>query len=265
MPKAIDLSHTLPPVGLEMPMLAQQITTVVYGLGAIIFVGIAIQLTIKKRSALPLLFLIGALLTLFLEPVVDALGNAVHPPINQYNIVTTNGHAVPWLVLIGYVWYFAALPLLCYQQMQDRTLKPSTVWKTYFGTVIGAALVEQIPLHFGVWVYYGFQPMKLGYMPMWWIFANAAAVIIPFLLIYMVFPKLTGFRQLLVVLLLPSGAFMGHAGSGWPMYNALGTKTETLTSVIMYGASLLSIGLSLALVWLMINIAETYTNASIAK
>jgi hypothetical protein len=60
------------------------------------------------------MFIFGALLTLFLEPVVDLLGNALHPQIGQLNTITTNGHPVPWAVFMGYVWYFAGIPLLRY-------------------------------------------------------------------------------------------------------------------------------------------------------
>jgi len=253
---ALDLVHTQPPSDLLMPALSQLLTTAVYGVGAVFFIGYALWLARRERSSLPLLFLAGALLTIFLEPVVDLLGNAVHPQIGQLNLLTTNGHPVPWAVLIGYVWYFAAAPLLCWRQLQERSLTREFVWKAFATVVASAAIVEQIPLAFGVWVYYGEQGLKLGLMPAWWIFANTAAVMVPFLLLYKLLPQLQGWRQALVPLLMPMGAFMGHAGAAWPMYNVLGTDTVNLSPLLLHGTSLASIGLSLLLVWAVMLMAD---------
>lgn len=250
MSRLLDLAHTAAPEGLLMPALPQLVTTVAYGIGALAFLAYAVVLASRERSALPLLFILGALLTIFLEPVVDLLGNAVHPQIGQYHLLTTNGHPVPWAVLIGYVWYFAAAPLLGWRLMLERRLTQAMVWKAFAVVAVTAAIVEQIPLHFGVWHYYGEQPLKIGYMPVWWIVANTTAVIVPFLLIYKLFPRLTGLRQWLVVGLIPSGAFMGHAAAGWPMYNILGTQTEVIAPVLLVGASVASIALALMTVWI---------------
>lgn len=252
----INLEHTQSPTELVMPALPQLITTTVYGAAAIFFVGYAVWLAIREKSWLPVCFILGGLLTLYLEPVVDLLGNAVHPQVGQFNILTTNGHAVPWAVFVGYVWYFAALPLLTYQSLKTQTLTRVLVWKLFLSVVVTAAIVEQIPLHFGTWVYYGFQPLKIGYMPLWWICANTAAVLVPFLILYKLFPTLIGYRAILAVAIIPMGAFMGHSAAGWPMYNALGTETDTLARPLMYLASVSSIALSALIVWIMMVLAD---------
>lgn len=249
--QTLDLSHTLSPTGTVMPAIPQLVTTIIYGIGAVIFIVIAIRLAMRERSAVPLLLLLGSMLTLYLEPIVDVLGNALHPVQGQFNVVTSNGHPVPVAVLVGYVWYFAALPLLCYPILKNRNLSQVFVWKSFAAVVLSAALVEQIPLYFGVWVYYGYQPFKIGFIPTWWCFANTAAVIVPFILIYGIYPKLKGFKSLAIALLMPCGAFMGHAAAGWPMYNALGTDTLNFPQWIIQFSSLLSIGLALFVVWVL--------------
>lgn len=259
----IDLAYTQAPTGLIMPAMPQLITTSVYGIAALIFVIFAIRLAIKQKSAVPTYLLIGSMLTLYLEPVVDLLGNAVHPQIGQFNVITTNGHPVPVAVLIGYIWYFAALPLLCYQKILDQSLSQNFVWKSFAGVIISAALVEQIPLYFGVWEYYGYQPFKIGFMPSWWFFANTAAVILPFLSIYALMPKLRGAQQIIICFIMPCAAFMGHAGAGWPMYNALGTDTETTSSTLIQFASIASSLFAILIVWTymqMINLPKSSKN-----
>ncbi|MBR9908730.1 MAG: hypothetical protein GYB33_00070 [Gammaproteobacteria bacterium] len=255
---ALDLHYTQPPAELIMPAMPQLVTTVIYGIGALVFVIYALRLCARHKSAMPVYFILGALLSIYFEPVVDLLGNAVHPQIGQYNIVTSNGHPVPWAVFVGYVWYFAAPLLLCYDQFKSQQLSPSFVWKVFAGVVVGAAIVEQIPLYFGTWVYYGYQSIKIGFIPVWWVFANTAAVLVPFLIIYKLFPVLKGWRQLLVIVLIPSGAFMGHSAVGWPMYNALGTNTETFPHWIIQCASLAAVGLSVIVVWVMLKMADVH-------
>tara|TARA_R100000687_G_scaffold77312_1_gene69769 strand:- start:393 stop:854 length:462 start_codon:yes stop_codon:yes gene_type:complete len=116
--------------------------------------------------------------------------------------------------------------------------------------------VEQLRLYFGTWVYYGYQPFKIGFIPVWWIFANTAAVLVPFILIYKLAPKLTGLKQLLVIVLLPSGAFLGHAAVGWPIYSALGTNTDTFPHSIIQVATALCILLSIAVVWTLMQVTD---------
>ena len=254
--------YTQPPSGLLMPAAAQVWTTVIYGLGALVFLLLAMRLALRERSLLPLLLLGGAAMTIYLEPVVDLLGNAVHPQVGQWHLLTSNGHPVPWAVLLGYFWYFAGAPLLCYRMLQQQTLTRRFVWWTFASVVLSAAVVEQIPLHFGVWVYYGEQLPKIGYMPVWWMFANTAAVLLPFLLIYKLFPLLRGWRQWLVLPMMPSAAFMGHAAAGWPMYNLLGTDTATLSVPMLYLGTLSSVGLALLTVWVLMVVADIPPRAS---
>ncbi|MDR6575879.1 hypothetical protein [Pseudomonas extremaustralis] len=252
----LDPTFTLAPADLVMPATAQLWTTIIYGVGAVIFVLVALRLAIQERSIFPLLLLVGAALTIYLEPVVDLLGNALHPQIGQFNLLTTNGHPVPWAVLIGYLWYFAAAPLLCYDILKQRTLTRRFVWWIFVSVALGAALVEQIPLHFGVWVYYGEQLPKIGYMPIWWIFANTTAVLVPFIIVYKLYPTLVGWRQLLVLGLMPTGAFMGHAAAGWPMYNLLGTDTSQLSTLTFYLGSGACVVLALLTVGALMAVAE---------
>lgn len=249
-----NFDYTRTPLDLPMPEMPQLVTTVIYGIGAVIFVAYALYLSKKHKSVLPICLVLGACLTIFLEPIVDLLGNAVHPQIGQFNVVTTNGHHVPWAVLIGYIWYFAGTPLLCYSKFVNQTLTQSYVWKLFAVIVLGAATVEQIPLYFGVWIYYGYQPWIIGYMPIWWIFANTAAVLVPFILVYKLFPDLRGWKQAMVIWILPMGAFMGHSAAGWPMYNVLGTETENFSRVMMYFSSGATVALSLFVVWLFMKI-----------
>ncbi len=232
------------------------VTTAAYSIGAAVFATYALFLAYREQSLIPVYVVLGSLLTVFLEPIVDVLGNAVHPQIGQYNVLTTNGHPVPWTVLVGYVWYFGALPLIGYKKLLDRSLTQNFIWKVFASVVVTAAIVEQIPLHFGTWVYYGYQPFKFGYMPIWWIFANSTAVLVPFLIIYKMFPKLIGLRGLMVVAIIPTGAFMGHAAAGWPMYNALGTDTESFSRTTIQFASISSIGLAIFILWIMMQLAD---------
>ena len=130
--------YTQVPLDLVMPAIPQLVTTVVYGLGAVVFAVYALVLIRRHNMLLPGYLIIGALLTIYLEPVVDLLGNAVHPQIGQFNIVTTNGHPVPWAVMLGYVWYFSGAILLLFKPFVEQTLLRKHIWSMVWVCSIAA-------------------------------------------------------------------------------------------------------------------------------
>ena len=251
----LNLSHTMPPEGLVMPETAQFVTAIIFDGGAALILLYAIYLAYRYKSLLPLLFVSGGVLCVVLEPCGNLLGNVMHPQVGQNNAFISNGVPVPWHIVFAYAWYMGAGPILLYRQMMERSITPSFLWRVFLGGLLAVGLVEQIPLYYKVWVYYGYQPHKIGLMPAWWIFADTACTMVPLILVYNLFPILKGWRQLLVLGLMPAGVLGGHAAAGFPMYVALGTDTATFPHIIIQLASFCTMVLSVLVVWTMIHIS----------
>jgi hypothetical protein len=240
--------YTRPPLDMVMPHPAEEITFAIFAGGAVLLVLYGLYLAIRERSWLPIIILIGAQLSFSLEGPADVMGNALYPPIGQDNAHSMKGHTIPWFVVPVYIWYVGLLPLTMYRAFLLQQVSRRTWWIIAAASFAGVAAIEQIPVYFGLWTYYGVQPLKIGLMPMWLIAANTACVMVPTVLIYRMIPRLTGARQWLLVPLIPAGCAMGHAGSGIFMYNVLGGSTETMPLWILYAGTLATVALALVVI-----------------
>ena len=249
-----NLTYTLPPPDLLMPQAAQNVIVAVFDGGAVLLLLYAIYVACSRRSLLPVLFLIAGGFGVMLEPMADVLGNVIHPPLGQINAFQAEGHPVPWHIVLGYVWYYGSLNIFLFDRFVARSMTPALWWKTAFWSAVAVTAVEQIPIYYGLWVYYGEHAFRIGLMPLAMASANAASVMIPSLLVYRLMPILKGWKQFLVLALVPCTVVGTHAGASVPSYTALGQDTASIPFWILQGGTLLTAGFSLMLIWLGINI-----------
>ena len=253
---APNLQYTLPDHTLVMPQQAQEITLWIFGGATVILCIYAIYLSAARRNWLPILFLFGGLFSILLEPLADVMGNAHHPPIGMDFVFGAEGHGVPLHVFIAYVWYFGFLNICLYDRMVAGTMTPALWWKTAFWTAVSVTAVEQIPIYYGVWVYYGTHPFKIGLMPLAMAAANMASVIVPSLVIYRLMPILKGWKQLLVLGLVPATVVGAHTGASIPSYIALGQDTESIPYWILQAGTALTAIFAVMITWLVIGLVH---------
>jgi hypothetical protein len=246
--------YTQPPV-YSMPPTGELIYLIFAGIAATLVALYALYLAVTRRTAFPLLICAGAFLTVLLEAPADVLGNAVHSQLGQRNAFTVRGAPVPWGVVLTYGFYAATLPVALFDRIKAQSLTPRNWWMIYGVGLLGVCGIEQIPVHFGLWHYFGYQPFKVWEMPISMIFANAACVLVPVLLVYKLYPVLTGWRQLLVVGVIPTGTMAGWAAASLAIVNALGTDTEANHGMVQI-AAIATVGLSLLVAWMGITIVH---------
>jgi hypothetical protein len=251
-----NLAYTLPPPGLVMPQGAQELIIAVFGGGAVLLVLYAFYMAYSRRTWLPVLFLIAGGFSVMLEPMADVLGNVIHSPVGQVNAFQAEGHPVPWHIVVGYVWYYGTLNIMLLDKFLARSMTPALWWKTAIWSALAVTAVEQIPIHYGLWVYYGEHAFRVGVMPLAMAAANAASVMIPSLLVYRLMPILEGWKQLLVLALVPCTVIGTHAGASVPSYTTLGQDTAAIAFWILQAGTLLTTGFSLMLIWLGINLVH---------
>lgn len=238
-----------------MPATAQDIALWASIAGAGAVAAYAIYLAVTRRSWLPLAFVIGAFATVLIEAPADFMGNAVHSQVGQYTAFTVEGAPIPWHILITYGFYAGTGPILLFDRIRAQSLTPRFWWKTFLVGLIGVAAIEQIPVAIGLWHYYGYHPFTIGGMPLFMIFANAACVTVPILLVYKLYPVLTGWKQLLGAVIIPVGSMGGWACASLAAVNALGTDTERNHLVVQL-SSLATVGLSVFVTWMTIVIVH---------
>lgn len=245
-----NLRYTLPPPDLLMSQTGQQWIVAIFGGAAVLLALYVAALSWRKRSWLPLLFLVGGGCSVMLEPIADVLGNVIHAPRGQWMAFAAEGHPVPWHIVVGYVWYYGTLNVLLFDRFRDGTMTPALWWKTALWSSVAVTAVEQIPIYFGLWVYYGVHPIYLGLMPLSMAAANAASVMVASMLIYRLMPLLNGWRQLLVPLMVPCFVVGAHTGASVPSYITLGQDTAAAPFWLLLAGTVLTTLYSIGLIWL---------------
>ena len=174
----------------------------------------AYSLLMSKRqgSALPVLLVIGAGVAILLERIVGFLGHVIHPATGSIEMFSAVNRTIPWHMGFAYIAAFGAVYLVIYARAINGPVNSNYVWGTFAVSVAAYILVEIYPVQAGLWVYYDHQPLWLwrGMAPLTWSFLNSASEIAGIALVYLLLPALVGWRQLLVIVLGPMGALMGH-------------------------------------------------------
>ena len=220
--------------------------TIVLAVGVLIA---GLMVSLKQRSAVPFLMVIGGFAAILLEPVVTFLGHAVHPKNGQIMLFETVGRAIPWHIALGYMGGFGIFYLLIYSKYVGGTLTAESIWKMSLVTALCFYAGEAYPVEHGLWAYYDFQPLWIwkGTAPPPWSVLNATCMLTSATLMLLSAPYLRGLAQLLLVPMAVSGAFMGHMGAGFPMYNAMNAAVPRWVIEL---SGVLSVCMALVLVWI---------------
>lgn len=240
------------PVGPDAVM-PEPIQTIMFWFMVLASLGVlaaGIRMAKNMKSAIPILLVLAAGASAPLENIIAFLGHLVHPPEGNMAMFKSVDRVFPWHMGLGYVAVFGTVFLVIYAKARNGGVPPGFVWATFAVSVIGYIFFEIIPVQTGLWAYYDHQPLWLwqGMAPLPWSFMNSAAEIMGIALICLMLPVLTGWRQILILVLGPTGSVMGHLGSGWPIYNIM-NSTAAENFWILQLSGLLTISLTLMVVW----------------
>ncbi len=122
------------------------------------------------------------------------------------------------------------------------------IWKLYGIYFVVDLLLENPPLHWGLYTYYGDgQPLRFGHLPMWWASINAAMPMVGGMLIHRLRPALQGWKQIFVVAMVPMADGITNAAAGWPIWSALNSTDNTM---VTNAAAFATMGLAVLVMWI---------------
>jgi hypothetical protein len=230
-----------------MPKTAETIFNIGIGIPVAIGLALAVRHLVKGQGSLLLYCLIGGLFAASMEPVVDVLGLVYLKENNALGTFTILERTMPLYIPFVYTWYVGGLGYLAYRMFQRGI---TTRW--LFGLWAADCLVDVFLESPGIlahtYLYYGKQPFNIWGFPMWWGFVNPLMPMIAGALIYKLKPHLTGWRMLAIIPIIPMSDGVANAAAAWPTWAAL-NQTD-VSYVWTYGASLVTLGLSLFVVWI---------------
>jgi hypothetical protein len=247
----IDLNYPVPPPTVMDPT-AQAVMIWSGCIVVTILLIIAVRMGIKYKTWLPVLFLVAGACNELLEPMVCHLGHCTHAVAGQWTLFETCGRPMPVYIPLAYAIYFGLIWLILYPRYLAGSFTKSFLWKFYVINCLGAFAFEILPLKYGLWVYYDHQAFWFWKtnVPLFWAMVNPVCVLVGFTLICKYHHLMRGWKQLMVIPLSMSGAFMGHFGAGFPYYSA---ANSAASSLIIDLSGLLSIGFGFLIVWMCID------------
>lgn len=212
-------------------------------LGFIVFALIKCRQT---RSAIPILFLVGGALCMFVEPIVDVMGQVWFYREGQWVLFEAFGRPMPTFLLANYTWYVGGQALLTFLWM-EKGVTTRQLWKLYGIFALVDVVLEEPILYTGIYVYYGDnQPFQPGLLPLWWPIINAVMPMVIAAVIYKIKPFLVGWRVLAVIPLIPMSDALTNASAGFPVWTAINSSHDLLWTNL--GATATTV-LCLLLVW----------------
>jgi hypothetical protein len=209
----------------------------------------AARMGAKYKTLVPVLFFVAGFCNIVLEPFVDRLGHCIFAIQGQLTLFETNGHPIPLFAAVIYSFYFGAIWLILYPRYLKKSLTSSFIWKLYLANCLFAFVLEILPVKYGLWVYYGHQPLWLGppTLSLFWTMLNPVCILTGFTFITRLHYMLRGWKQILLIPLSMSGAIMGHIGAGFPYYSVANSSLNTSPLIIQL-SGILSIGMGLLIV-----------------
>jgi hypothetical protein len=215
--------------------------TLVVGAAFVVAVIWCVVYVVRQRDVLPLVMLVGGVISMGLEPAVDTLGKVWYANDNPWVIYVGMGVPQPAFLLMGYSLFWGGAVYIASRLVGTGL----SIYKVFAAVFVMDLIVEYLGVSvLGVGLYYDFSPMKLLGFPLWWAFVNAAAAVVGVWLVLTLEPRLTGWRRA-GFLVVPATAFgTTHAACAWPVWLALHSDAPQWLG---YLAAVYAIAMSLGL------------------
>jgi hypothetical protein len=207
-------------------------TQLIFGLGALASALFCFNRAWKTKSMVPIYILIGGGFCSLYEAYADVGGLAIYPEIGVPMMIDELGRKMPLYVLYIYLFFFPTPFLL----LIDR-IESGVTFKQWLliagGASVSTVVFELLPLHFKVWTYYGYYPLKILDHPPVWGIMNAQSVLSGAAALALILRKLKPAQHIYLIVIVPMVFFGIHFAVAVPTYTALHSTTNP--AIIIFG------------------------------
>jgi hypothetical protein len=220
----------------------------VFGAIAVLVVLAAIAESVRRRSPLMLICLIGSVLCNPVEPIWDALGKLRFHHGNYWAWTEFPDLAqpvqYPWWAAFVYT-FFTGVTCYVFFRMFENRVKWSTYWLFVAGQAVMNIVLEGYVIT-SAYDYYGDQPWRIGSdFPLWWVFANFGELLGGALLALAV--RRFGRRGYpLAIVLVPSSFAAWELWAGWPVFATLNMSVGPVWRDV---AAVLTAAIAVGTIW----------------
>lgn len=243
---------------LALPPMATVFDSHIAQIAVIVYASIALALLLwglrhRENFVIVAAMLLGGAITASIEPLLDVVTGALHPIVAQDAVFTFMGRGIPlWVIVCYSIYYggFGALNLIAY----NRGITRRGVWLWFLAPLLGDLLIEEVMLHYRLYLYYGNQPFVLIRFPLYQPAGNSTGAILGVMTLFFLRPWLNAKKWrwfVAAAVVMPIGGVMGFNGVCWPSYYAVhsnypnwivqacGVLTWALAALMVHGVSLL--------------------------
>ena len=249
----IDPDTRLPVIPLDavFNQTAGNYATAIFGImaGAVFLYGL--KFWRDTKNPIVMFMMLGGLTTTLVEPLLDIIGLAWHPMHGQNTAFELIGRPIPVWVVAVYLMYFGGLGSLNYLAFK-KGVTTRMVWIWFCAPVLLDIVMEEIMMHFDLYIYYGQQPLILiKNFPLWWAPCNSMGEFIGVSLLALMGANLRGWKLLLIPIMMPIMDCVGYMLVGLPsifvlnsenvsplVTNLAGVATFALTALCVHGVAL---------------------------
>lgn len=242
------------PVDMAVSASMEAAFTIVCGLPAILVLALTARAMIRDRNFVMPVFLLGGIIGMFVEPILDYMGGVWWPFEGSWPAFTLLGVNVPLLVVLVYPWLLGGQGYWAYRSF-EKGITTRRLWQLVAIFAVNDIVLETIGIKLlGVYGYFGTQPLNFWGLPLWYVPCNAIGPVVAGALAYVLRHRLTGIRRLAAAPLFPIGYLGTYAAIGFPVWISLNSGWPMATATV---AGLATFGLGYLLVLLVAEITGT--------
>lgn len=105
--------------------------------------------------------------------------------------------------------------------MQDPATTKGDVWRLWLKSFTANIILEYPATFLKIYVYYGYQPLQVAGLPLWFFAIHAIAPMLSASVVRQLEKELIGFKKLAIPLIVVCTYGMANGGFGWPVWVTL--------------------------------------------
>ena len=228
--------------------------TIVCGIPAILVLVLTARAMIRDRNYVMPVFLLGGVIGMFVEPILDYMGGVWWPFEGSWEAFNLLGVNVPVLVVLVYPWLLGGQGYWAYRSF-EAGISRRGLWRLVGIFAVNDIVLETIGIKLlGVYGYFGTQPLNPWGLPLWYVPCNAIGPVVAGALAYVLRYRLTGVRRLALAPLFPIGYLGTYAAIGFPVWISLNSGWPMWAATV---AALATFGLGYLLVLVVEEVTRT--------
>ena len=155
------------PVDMTVNSTNHLIFTIIIAVPTVIVVVLAVRAMVRDRNFLWPVLLLGGVIGILVEPILDYMGGVWWPKQGSLQAFTALGVNIPWFVVLVYPWILGWEAYYSYRVFSEGATR-RRLWNLVGLCSLIDIAIETIGIRgLGAYAYFGTQPLNPWGLPLW--------------------------------------------------------------------------------------------------